>query len=75
MLPPSVRIFVCSVPQDMRRSFDGPALATRQLVGQDPQSGALFTTLFVERLPLVGTAHGMGVAMHVPPTQTSGAQH
>jgi transposase len=42
MLPASVRIFVCTVPQDMRRSFDGLALATRQLVGQDPQSGALF---------------------------------
>jgi transposase len=26
----------------MRRSFDGLALATRQLLGQDPQSGALF---------------------------------
>jgi len=42
MLPPSVRIFVCTVPQDLRRSFDGLALATRQLLGQDPQSGALF---------------------------------
>jgi transposase len=42
MLPPSVRIFVCTVPQDMMRSFDGLALATRQLLGQDPQSGALF---------------------------------
>jgi len=42
MLPPSVRIFVCTVPQDMRRSFDGLALATRQLLGEDPQSGALF---------------------------------
>jgi transposase len=42
MLPPSVRIFVCTVPQDMRRSFDGLALATRQLLGQDPQGGALF---------------------------------
>lgn len=42
MLPESVRIFVCTVPQDMRRSFDGLALATRQLLGEDPQSGALF---------------------------------
>jgi transposase len=42
MLPASVRIFVCAVPQDMRRSFDGLALATRQLLGEDPQSGALF---------------------------------
>jgi transposase len=42
MLPASVRIFVCTTPQDMRRSFDRLALAARQVVGEDPQSGALF---------------------------------
>jgi transposase len=42
MLPASVRILVCTVPQDMRRSFDGLALAARQVLGEDPQSGALF---------------------------------
>ena len=42
MLPGSVHIFVCTVPQDMRRSFDGLARAARQLVGEDPQGGALF---------------------------------
>ena len=42
MLPSSVRIFVCTVPQDMRRSFDALALVARQLVGEDPESGALF---------------------------------
>jgi transposase len=42
MLPPAVRIFVCTVPQDMRRSFDRLALAARELLGEDPQSGALF---------------------------------
>ena len=42
MLPATVRIFVCTTPQDMRRSFDGLALAARQVVGEDPQSGALF---------------------------------
>jgi transposase len=42
MLPPSVRIFVCTVPQDMRRSFDALAQATAQLLGEDPRSGALF---------------------------------
>jgi len=26
----------------MRRAFDGLALATRQVLGEDPQSGALF---------------------------------
>ena len=45
MLPPSVRIFLCTEPQDMRRSFDGLALATTQLLGKDPRSGALFVFL------------------------------
>lgn len=47
MIPASVRIFVCTEPQDMRRAFDGLALATRQVLGEDPQSGALF--LFVNK--------------------------
>lgn len=47
MIPPSVRIFVCTEPQDMRRSFDGLALATKEVLGEDPQSGALFC--FVNR--------------------------
>ena len=42
MFPPSVRIFVCTTPQDMRRSFDGLALAVEERLGGDPQSGALF---------------------------------
>jgi transposase len=42
MLPASVRIFVCTAPQDMRRNFDGLALATRQVIGEDPLSGGLF---------------------------------
>jgi transposase len=42
MLPAGVRIFLCTVPQDMRRSFDGLALAAQQIVGEDPQSGALY---------------------------------
>ncbi|MCA9712751.1 MAG: IS66 family insertion sequence element accessory protein TnpB, partial [Myxococcales bacterium] len=41
MIPTSVRIFVCTEPQDMRRSFDGLALAAREVLGVDPQSGAL----------------------------------
>ncbi len=41
MIPTSVRIFVCTEPQDMRRSFDGLALAAREVLGIDPQSGAL----------------------------------
>jgi transposase len=42
MMPPSVRIFVCVTPQDLRASFDGLAGLAAQLLGQDPQSGALF---------------------------------
>lgn len=42
MIPSTVKIFVCVQPQDMRRSFDGLALATRQVLGQDPRSGAMF---------------------------------
>lgn len=47
MIPASVRIFVCAQPQDMRRSFDGLALAAREQLGEDPQSGALF--IFVNK--------------------------
>lgn len=48
MIPAGVRIFVCTEPQDMRRSFDGLAVAARRLVGEDPQQGgALFC--FVNR--------------------------
>jgi transposase len=47
MLPGSVRIFVATQPQDMRRSFDRLALCAREVLGQDPQSGALF--VFVGR--------------------------
>jgi len=42
MLPAAVRIYVCTEPQDMRRSFDGLARATREVLGADPQCGALF---------------------------------
>jgi len=42
MLPATVRILVCTAPQDMRRSFDTLALTTQQLLGENPQSGALY---------------------------------
>ena len=50
MLPVSVRIFLCTVPQDMRRSFDTLARVVRELVGEDPQSGALY--VFVGKRPV-----------------------
>jgi transposase len=42
VIPSATRIFVCAEPQDMRRSFDGLALAAKEHLGEDPQSGALF---------------------------------
>jgi transposase len=42
MIPSHVRIFVCTEPIDMRRSFDGLALAARERLGQDPREGGLF---------------------------------
>ena len=41
-LPPSVHIFLCSRPADMRRSFDGLAAMTSEIVRADPMSGHLF---------------------------------
>jgi transposase len=42
MPPSSVRVFVASVPVDLRRSFDSLAACTEQLLQQDPLSGHLF---------------------------------
>jgi transposase len=42
MAPPSVRVFVASVPVDLRRSFDRLAACTEELLRQDPLSGHLF---------------------------------
>jgi transposase len=41
-LPLPVRIFLCSRPADMRRSFDGLAAMVREFLGADPLSGHLF---------------------------------
>lgn len=41
-VPPSVRIYVCASPTDMRKSFDGLAALARQVVNEDPLSGHLF---------------------------------
>ena len=49
MLPASVRILVCTVPQDMRRSFDTLALVVQQLLGQDPQCGTVY--VFIGKRP------------------------
>jgi transposase len=49
MLPTGLRILVCTEPQDMRKSFDTLACATRELLGEEPQSGALY--VFVGKRP------------------------
>jgi transposase len=40
--PASTRIFLCASAADMRRSFDGLAFLTREVIGQEPLSGHLF---------------------------------
>jgi transposase len=42
MLPATTRIFVCTEPVDLRKSFDGLAQCTREMLGHEPASGALF---------------------------------
>jgi transposase len=42
VIPTTVRIFVCTERQDMRRSFDALALVVQERLVLDPQSGALF---------------------------------
>ena len=41
-LSPSVRIFICTKPVDMRRSFDGLFGLVQSMLQQDPFSGHLF---------------------------------
>ena len=38
----SLRVFVCTQPADMRRSFDGLCGMARDLLKQDPLTGHLF---------------------------------
>lgn len=40
--PPTVRIFLCRQPTDMRRSFDGLAALARDVVKEDPLTGHMF---------------------------------
>ena len=46
-LPASVRIYLCTRPTDMRKSFDGLQGMVVEFLGQDPLSGHLF--LFLNR--------------------------
>ena len=44
-IPPSVRIFLCTQPTDLRRGFDGLAAMVQDTLGEDPLSGHLFIFL------------------------------
>src|SRR6266478_1489799 len=46
-LPAAVRVFLCTRPTDMRKSFDGLLWMVHEFLGQDPLSGHLF--LFLNR--------------------------
>ena len=46
-LPANVRIYLCTAPTDMRKSFDGLHTLVRQVFEVDPLDGHLF--LFVNR--------------------------
>jgi transposase len=46
-LSAAVRVFLCTRPTDMRKSFDGLQALVREYLGQDPLSGHLF--LFLNR--------------------------
>jgi transposase len=41
-LPPAVKIFLCTQPADMRKSFDGLKSLVEQFLECDPLSGHLF---------------------------------
>lgn len=41
-LPLPVRIYLCTRPVDLRKSFDGLAQLVREFLGADPLSGHLF---------------------------------
>jgi transposase len=49
MLPASVRILVCTAPQDMRASFDKLAALVRDVLHEEPESGSLY--VFVGKRP------------------------
>jgi transposase len=47
MLPSAVKIFLCTRPTDLRKSFDGLTGLVQDCFGQDPLTGHLF--LFLNR--------------------------
>lgn len=83
LLPTDVRIYVLGQPADLRRSFDGLAAMTRDLIKQDPLSGHLFVfanrdadrvkILFFDRTGFVLWYKRLESAAFHFPTSASGA--
>jgi len=46
-VPAQVRVFLCTRPTDMRKSFNGLHGLVSEVLGQDPQSGDFF--VFINR--------------------------
>lgn len=45
MLPPTVKVYLALTPVDLRKSFDGLSLATRNIIDKEPLSGHLVVFL------------------------------
>lgn len=45
LLPERVKIFVARVPADFRKSYDGLSGMVREVLSEEPESGALFVFL------------------------------
>lgn len=50
--PSTVKAYLCSVPIDLRKSFDGLSGCVEQIIGGDPLSGHLFV-FFNKRMTMV----------------------
>lgn len=58
-LSAAVRVFLCTQPTDMRKSFDGLFGMVREFLGQDPLSGHLL------KLPSLAPSLGMRFLAHL----------
>jgi len=56
--PPTVRVFICREPVDMRKSYDGLAGCAEQLLSADPLSVHLFV-FFNRRATMVKFWYGI----------------
>ena len=53
MIPTSTRVFLYTVPQDMRRGFDLLVQVVLKEMSGDPQSGDVFTSRGSDRVKLL----------------------